>query len=135
MVFLQKTSSQEKGKTVVNNNVQIVVSATSIRDAIDQFAEFANGWDLPLRQAVTNAISNAKENGNTDEDLLDEIVWNFKVYAPQGWSLDATTGQPWKHNYSFYPTNVLLDHLMISTRHGARTDSADTEQNKKETHG
>jgi hypothetical protein len=117
------------------NSVPIVVSASSLRDAIDQFKDFANGWDLPLRQAVKNAVSDAKENGQTDEDLLDEIVWNFKSHAPQGWSLDSTTGQPWKRNYSFYPTNVLLDHLMLSTRHGARTDSADTEQNKKETNG
>ena len=120
---------------MVNNNVPVVVSANSLREAIEQFSDFANGWDLPLRLAVKTAISYAKENGNSDEDLLDEIVWNFKLYAPHGWSLDATTGQPWKRNYSFYPTHVLLDHLMTSnpTRDGNRLGGP--EQKQKETNG
>jgi len=120
---------------MVNNNVPVVVSANSLREAIEQFSDFANGWDLPLRLAVKTAISYAKENGNSDEDLLDEIVWNFKLYAPHGWSLDSTTGQPWKTHYSFYPTHVLLDHLMTSnpTRDGNRLGGP--EQKQKETNG
>jgi hypothetical protein len=41
-------------------------------------------------------------------DLIDELVWQFKVHAPAGYTLDAVTGTPIRSNYSWIA--VVHDH-------------------------
>jgi hypothetical protein len=86
-----------------NTNIPVVQGALVPGQIMAQFVAFAEDQGGPLLQAVRTAIKIPDVR-----DRIDEIIWAFKCHAPQGYTLDAVTGQPLQANYSWIA--IVHDH-------------------------
>ena len=85
-------------------NIAVVSGALTPSEILQQFMAFAEEQGGPLWLSVRDA-----DNRIADfRDKLDEVIWQFKVHAPEGYTLDASTGSPLRLNYKYIP--MVFDH-------------------------
>lgn len=78
-------------------NIAVVQNASSPSQVLQQFVAFAEEQGGSLALSVRVAVSRIAD----PRDCLDQVIWQFKVHAPKGTTLDSTTGAPIKSNYSY----------------------------------
>jgi hypothetical protein len=79
-----------------STNIPVVQGAWLTSQVMAQFVAFAEDQGGPLLQAVRGASKIPDVR-----DRIDEYIWQFKVHAPQGYTLDAVTGGPVSSHYSW----------------------------------
>ena len=80
-------------------NIVVVQSASTPAQVLSQFMAFAEEQGGSLELSVRDAVRRIADY----RDQIDEVIWQFKVHAPQGYTLDAATGGPLRPNYSYIP--------------------------------
>lgn len=78
-------------------NIPVVRAAWNNSQVLSQFLAFAEDQGGALEISVRDAINRIPD----PRDKIDEVIWQFKVHAPQGYTLDAATGGPVQSNYSY----------------------------------
>lgn len=83
--------------------IPVVQGGGTNTEIIQQFLAFAEAQGGALALQAADAKARLR-----DRDLIDQLIWIFKVNAPKGYDLDSTTGASLKLNYSWIPQ--ILDH-------------------------
>ena len=78
-------------------NIPVVRSASTPAQVLQQLVAFAEEQGGSLELSVRDAYGRIADY----RDKIDEIIWQFKVHAPEGYTLDASTGGPLRPNYSY----------------------------------
>jgi hypothetical protein len=86
------------------SNIVVVQAASNPSQVLQQFVAFAEEQGGSLALSVRNAIDRIAD----PRDRLDEVIWQFKVHAPEGYTLNAATGSPILSNYFWLP--MIFDH-------------------------
>lgn len=85
-------------------NIPLVQHASTPAEVFSQLMAFAEEQGGVLALSVKYASTRIAD----PRDRLDEMLWQFKIHAPEGYTLNTTTHSPILSHYSWIP--LVHDH-------------------------